>query len=224
VIEVMRRGECISEKEKIVDGMGVYLRITICFLIALLASCMEQNELDYYPMSIGSKWEYVGKMKRGPGKIISVKSTGLIEGRETINGNEYYKLVTVYEGAPGFPPKTISYLRKTKDGIYLLAGEQKDKPELLSSPLPLKVGKTWKLATHSPTVKGEYRVEGIETVSLNDEQYEDCLKIYLQQETNRVKGERIDYVAPNIGVIKQLVTFGDVEIEVYLEKFTPGKN
>ena len=76
----MRREEGISEKEKMVDGMGAYLRITIFVLIALLVSCMEQNELDYYPMSIGSKWEYVGKMKRGPGKIISVKSTGLIEG------------------------------------------------------------------------------------------------------------------------------------------------
>ena len=206
------------------NRVSVYLSITMCFLIALLTSCMEQNELDYYPMSIGSEWEYVGKMKRGPGEIISVKSTGRIEGKETINGKEYYKLVTVYEGASGFPPKTVSYLRKTKDGIYLLAGEQKDKPELLSSPLPLKVGKTWKLATHSPTVKGEYRVEGIETVVLNDEKYEECLKIYLQQETDGVKGERVDYVAPDIGVIKQLVTFGDIEIEVYLKKFTPGMN
>ena len=204
--------------------MYAYLRITTCFLTALLASCMGQNELDYHPMSVGSKWEYLGKMKRGPGEIISVKSTGLIEGKETINGKEYYKLVTVYEGASGFPPKTVSYLRKTEDGIYLLAGEQKDKPELLSAPLPLKVGKTWELATHSPTVKGEYRVEGIETVSLNDEKYTDCLKIYLQQETNGVKGGRIDYIAPNIGVIKQFVTFGDIEIEVYLEKFTPGIN
>jgi hypothetical protein len=185
---------------------------------------MEENELDYYPMSIGFEWEYVGKMKRGPGNIISVKSTGRIEGKETINGKEYYKLVTVYKGAPGFPPKTVSYLRKTKDGIYLLAGEQKDKPELLSSPLPLKVGKTWNLATHSSTVKGKYRVEGIETVSLNDKTYEECLKIYLQQETDGVKGERIDYVAPDIGVIKQLVTFGDIEIEVYLKNFTPGMN
>jgi hypothetical protein len=183
---------------------------------------MEQSEIDYNPMSVGSKWEYVGKMKTGAGKTISVKSRGFIEGTETINGKEYYKLVTTYEGSPGFPPKTVSYLRKGDDGIYLVAGEQKDKPELLSTPVPLKKGTRWSLASHSPSLKGEYHVEGIETVVLNNVTYEDCLKIYLQQENNGVKGERIDYVAPNVGVIKQLVTFGDILIEVYLEKYTPG--
>jgi hypothetical protein len=118
----------------------------------------------------------------------------------------------------------VSYLRKTEDGVYLVAGEQSDKPELLSTPLPLKIGTTWKLASHSPSLKGEYRVEGIETIVLNGVTYEDCLKIYLQQENDGVKGERIDYVAPDVGVIKQLVTFGDVSIEVYLEKFTAGIN
>jgi hypothetical protein len=161
-------------------------------------------------------------MKTGSGKTISVKSRGFIEGTETINGKEYYKLVTTYEGSPGFPPKTVSYLRKGDDGIYLVAGEQKDKPELLSTPLPLKKGTRWRLASHAPSLKGEYQVEGIETVVLNNVTYEDCLKIYLQQENNGVKGERIDYVAPNVGVIKQLVTFGDILIEVYLEHYTPG--
>ncbi len=212
----------LKKKEMIMNARGVYVNFSICLLVFLLTSCMEQHEVDYNPMSVGSIWEYVGKMKTGSGKTITVKSKGFIEGKETIKGKEYYKLVTTYEGSPGFPPKTVSYLRKTEDGIYLVAGEQKDKPELLSTPLPLKKGTTWKLASHSPSLKGEYRVEGIETVMLNGVIYEDCLKIYLQQDNNGVKGERVDYVAPNVGVIKQLVTFGDILIEVYLDKYTPG--
>ena len=201
---------------------GFFAKVSVCFLVFLLTSCMERHEVDYNPMSVGSIWEYVGKMKTGSGKNVTVKSKGLIEGKEVINGKEYYKLVTTYEGSPGFPPKTVSYLRKAEDGIYLVSGEQKDKPELLSTPLQLKKGTRWKLASHSPSLKGEYRVEGIETVVLNGVTYEDCLKIYLQQENDGVKGERVDYVAPNVGVIKQLVTFGDILIEVYLEKYTPG--
>jgi len=70
------------EKEKVVNRASVYRSIAICFLIALLTSCMEQKELDYYPMSTGSEWEYVGKMTTGSGKIITVQSKGLIEGKE----------------------------------------------------------------------------------------------------------------------------------------------
>ena len=200
----------------------IFAKVSVCLLVLLLTGCVENPEIDYNPMSVGSIWEYVGKMTTGAGKIITVKSKGFIEGTETINGKEYYKLVTTYEGSPGFPPKTVSYLRKADDGIYLVAGERKDKPELLSTPLPLKKGTRWKLASHSPSLKGEYQVEGIETVVLNGVTYEDCLKIYLQQENDGVKGERVDYVAPNVGVIKQLVTFGDILIEVSLDKYTPG--
>jgi hypothetical protein len=208
----------------IMNTTGFYAKVVVCLLVILLTSCMERHEVDYNPMSVGSIWEYVGKMKTGSGKIVTVKSKGLIEGKETINGKEYYKLVTTYDGSPGFPPKTVSYLRKTKNGIYLISGEQKDKPELLSTPLPLKKGTTWQLASYSPSLKGEYRVEGIETVVLNGVTYKNCLKIYLQQVNDGVKGERVDYVAPNVGVIKQLVTFGDISIEVYLEQFTSGIN
>jgi hypothetical protein len=204
------------------NATGFYVKGAVCLLVILFASCMKQQEVDYNPMSVGSIWEYVGKMTTGSGETVTVKSKGLIEGKETINGKEYYKLVTTYEGSSGFPPKTVSYLRKTDEGIYLVVGEQKDKPELLSTPLPLKKGTTWKLATHSPSLEGHYRVEGKETVVLNGVTYEDCLKIYLQQENDGVKGERVDYVAPNVGVIKQLVTFGAISIEVKLDKYTPG--
>jgi hypothetical protein len=208
----------------IMNATCVFAKVAVWLLVFLLTSCIKQQEVDYNPMSVGSRWEYVGKMTTGAGKVITVRSKGLIEGKETINQKEYYKLVTSYEGSPGFPPKTVSYLRKAEDGIYLVAGEQKDKPELLSTPLPLKKGTRWKLASYAPSLKGEYRVEGIETVMLKGVSYEDCLKIYLQQENDGVKGERVDYVAPNVGVIKQLVTFGDISIEVYLDKYTPGIN
>ena len=204
-------------------NLGGYPRVALCLLVFILSACLKHNEVDYHPMSVGSKWEYVGKMKLGSGKVIPVKSTGLIEDKEIINGKDYYKLVTTYEDSPVSQPQTVSYLRKTKDGIYLVAGKQKDKPELLSAPLPLKEGNRWKLASHSPTVKGEYRVEGRETIFLNGTTYKDCLKIYLQQENDGVRGERVDYVAPDIGVIKQLVTYGDISIEIYLEKYTPGE-
>lgn len=198
------------------------------FIVSILAmlspACLQQNEADYHPMAVGSRWEYSGEMRYGSGEVFRVKSVGSIQDTEVINGEEYYKLTTTYEGSPGMPPQTVSYLRKADNGIYLIPEDQKDKPPLLSTPLPLRVGKTWQLQSHSPGVKGSYRVEGRETVALPGKTYEDCLKIYLQQEKDGIRGERLDYVAPNIGIVKQLVTFGDISLEVHLAHYTPGKN
>jgi len=196
-----------------------------CIGLSLLASCGKQNELNYHPMSVGAQWEYSGKMRRGSGQVVSVKSVGYIAEKEMLQGKEYFKLITTYEGAAGTPPQTVSYLRKTEDGIYLIPADQKDKPELLSTPLPIKTGRTWELASYAPTVKGTYRVEGKETVYVTGgKKYEDCLKIFLQQEKDGIRGERLDYMAPNVGMVKQLVTFGDISLEINLERYTPGND
>jgi len=174
-------------------------------------------------MSLGAQWEYSGTMRLGSGEIVKVKSAGYIADTAIIQGKRYYKLITTYEGATGTPPQTVTYLRKSEEGIYLITADQKDKPELLSTPLPIKTGRTWELASYDPTVKGAYRVEGKETVYVTGgKKYEDCLKIFLQQEKDGVRGERLDYMAPNVGMVKQLVTFGDISLEINLQRYTPG--
>jgi len=176
-------------------------------------------------MSVGAQWEYSGTMRFGSGEVVNVKSVGYIAEKEMLQGKEYFKLITTYEGAAGTPPQTVSYLRKTEEGIYLIAAEHKDQPELLSTPLPIKTGRTWELASYDPTVKGTYSVEGKETVYVTGgEKYEDCFKIFLQQEKDGTRGERLDYIAPNVGMVKQLVTFGDISLEVNLKRYTPGSN
>jgi hypothetical protein len=196
------------------------LAFYICILVSVLTSCGEQKELDYHPMSIGAQWEYSGTMRLGSGEVVNVKSAGCITDTEILQGKQYYKLVTTYEGAPGTPPQTVNYLRKTEEGIYLITADQKDKPELLSTPLPIKTGSTWEFASYSPTVKGTYRVEGRETVYVpGGKKYEDCFKIYLQQEKDGVRGERLDYIAPNVGMVRQLVTFGDKNTTKLLDNY-----
>lgn len=195
----------------------------LCIGLFLLASCGEAKKLDYHPMSLGAQWEYSGTMRFGSGEVVSVTSVGYIVEKEMLQGKEYFKLITTYEGDAGTPPQTVSYLRKTEEGIYLIADAHKDKPELLSTPLPIKTGRTWALASYDPRVKGTYRVEGKETVYVTGgKKYEDCFKIFLQQEKDGTSGERLDYIAPNVGMVKQLVTFGDISIEVNLERYTPG--
>ena len=176
-------------------------------------------------MSLGAQWEYSGTMRFGSGEVVSVKSVGYIAEKEMLQGKEYFKLISTYEGAAGTPPQTVSYLRKAEEGIYLIAEAQKDKPELLFTPLPIKTGRTWQLASYDPTVKGTYRVEGKETVYVaGGKKYEDCLKVYLEQEQDGTRGERLDYMAPNIGMVKQLVTFGDISLEITLKRYTPGND
>jgi len=194
-----------------------------CIGLSLLASCGKQKEINYHPMAVGAEWEYSGKMQLGSGEVVKVKSLGSIVDTEIIQGKRYYKLITTYEGDSSTPPQTVSYLRKSAKGVYHIAAEEKDMPELLSTPLPIKNGSTWELASYSPTIEGTYRVEGRETVYLpGGKKYEDCLKIYLQQVKEGVRGERLDYIAPNVGMVKQLVTFGDISLEVNLERYNPG--
>lgn len=187
---------------------------TIFFaLILLLTSCLGQEKKDYFPLLDSSRWEYEGEMLNY-GKLSKVKISSFIDGLEKIHGEKYYKIVSVFDFTS---EPQINYVRKTQDGIYLVAEEYKTKKEVLSVPLPLELGNTW--TVNSPEEKGEYSILSRETVYLFDKQYAHCFKIIFKGTIRGFDTERTQYFAPNVGLVKQIISGKKFKLKAHLVKY-----
>ena len=187
---------------------------TIFFaLILLLTSCLGQEKKDYFPLLDSSRWEYEGEMLNY-GKLSKVKISSFIDGLEIIHGEKYYKIVSVFDFTS---EPQINYVRKTQDGIYLVAEEYKTKKEVLSVPLPLELGNTW--TVNSPEEKGEYSILSRETVYLFDKQYAHCFKIIFKGTIRGFDTERTQYFAPNVGLVKQIISGKKFKLKAHLVKY-----
>ena len=182
----------------------------------------EAPRSDYAPLSNKSRWTYSVEY-RGPfGGVQTGKMVRRVDGKETIQGKTYYKIVTVFSGIPGIEPD-VSYLRLSKDGTWKIMGKHKDKPECLVSAPSLDVGTTWTV-TDPEGKRKEYRVVGKETAELFDRKYENCLKISFQGTTREIfasKMEGYEYLAPGIGCVKEVWSNGLVTIELTLDTYEP---
>lgn len=151
------------------------------------------------------------------GKLSQVKISSFIDGEEIINGKKYYKIVSVFDFTA---EPQINYIRKTQDGIYRISEGYKNKPEFLSVPLPLKLGNTWEV--NAPEEKGEYSVMARETVYLFDKQYAHCFKIIFKGTFRGFDTERTQYFAPNVGLVKQVISGKKFKLKAHLVKYKAG--
>jgi len=194
----------------------IVIKTILCALILLLPSCVGQEKKDYYPLVDGSRWEYEGEMLND-GKLSKVKISSFIDEQETIHGEKFHKIVSVFDFTS---EPQINYVRKTQDGIYLVAEEYKAKTEILSVPLPLELGNTW--TVNSPEEKGEYSILSRETVYLFDKQYAHCFKIIFKGTVRGFETERTQYFAPNVGLVKQIISGKKFKLKAHLVKYTTG--
>src|SRR5438132_9291215 len=80
---------------------------------------------DYFPLSAGSKWIYAIEYIASGLGVQKGKEASRVDGEEKINGNSYYRIISVYSGIPGAESDT-NYYRKTQSGVYLIEGKHKD--------------------------------------------------------------------------------------------------
>lgn len=172
---------------------------------------------NYEPVSDKSRWTYLVEFRTMFGDVQKHKAVVRVDGKETIHGKTYHKMVTVFPSIPGVPPR-VKYIRVTKEGSYAISDTRKDQPEVLSRPASLEVGTTWTVQMPDGD-ETTYRVEAIETVEFFDRKYEKCLKIsYLGTERGfPIKGHQ--YHAPDVGMVKNVVDFGINTLEFTLETY-----
>jgi hypothetical protein len=175
----------------------------------------------YFPLSEGGRWEYSIEFSLENSDVKKGRAVMKIDGQEVINGQKYYKYITTYFGLPG-PQGDVSYYRSAKEGIYKIESTKKDAPELLITPFPIALDSTWTVI--KPEGSTHYRVEGVESVELPDQKYENCLKISYEWDTKNssergyLKG--ISYRARGIGEIKSTAVYKGKES--YTLTFTLG--
>jgi len=182
----------------------------LVFFFSSLA-CNQQGGEDYLPVADGMKWKYTtetciqGNCKNG-----SVMTR--YDGEETISGKEYLKR---YSSRDGASEQLVSYDRKTKEGLFGITAQYKDKPEQLVMPLLFTVGQTYTYKSYVPVrTTTAATMVGKETLSLNGKAYEKCYKFsyktaYEEGDWKGAQSEGISYVAPNIGLVKTFMHIPD---------------
>lgn len=141
--------------------------------LSLLMSGCAQTGAEFVPLEQGKRGEYevvvVASGQRIEGRMVS-----RIEGTEVINGHEYWKVVNVASGIPGYEP-SINFYRLDSGTVYTISGQHKEAAEQVYLPRDVEVGSSW--SSETPEGSARYRVESREDVHMFNRTYEDCLKV-----------------------------------------------
>jgi len=180
-------------------------------LILCLVGCSPGYSQEYFPLKDGAQWEYSLEMLAPSGQQVFGRIKTRVDGTRTINGVDYFKVISISSGIGGAEPE-INYFRASPDGIYILPGTKLDQPEQLYLPASPEVGSEWHVQV--PESDLHYTVQAIETAELFDKKYENCLKISVEgtvrmegSETLSAKG--VMHLAPSIGTVSSNLTMAN---------------
>lgn len=172
----------------------------------------EGNDSPYYPLKIGSRWTY--RVNEGDKRI----STHI--GKHEKVGDT---LCAVIEAAVDGKVAATEYVAIDKDGV----SRYKFNTETLKTPvrflaLPPKDGETWKFETEF----GVEKVKGSATAGSADVEVKagkyKTITTKMEIESNDQKISIESWYAEGVGMVKQVMKIGPVEIRLDLEKFEPA--
>jgi len=148
------------------------------------------------PLQVGHKRYYSVEVTKKDAPIQRGRALYVIEGKDTFNGNEYYKQIITPSGIPNVPT-IIQYERETAAGRFVIHGDDSSRTEHLQQPIPFGIGDTW---STRPSTGDEvtYRADGLEAQVIFGNTYEKCLKI--SYASGKSKGHT--YYAHGIGAVK----------------------
>ena len=185
----------------------------IVLLYAVLISCGTSSSGGYAPEArTGERHEFSLEFAGPFGGIGKGEIVERVEESETINGKSYHKVVSTVSGIPGLDEQ-VEYQRWATDGVYAISGSDTTKTEYLATAYPLAIGKEW--TSKKPNESTHYKVVGSETVEAANETFKDCLKIEYQGD----KSKGTQYLAPNLGLVKEVATASGVPMTIVLTKY-----
>ena len=131
------------------------LVLVTAWIALALAACSRRGGTEYFPQArIGSRFEYSVAYSAAGSGAHKARMVSSVTGRATVNGQRYYKIVSVFSGLPGLGEQ-IQYLRWTREGVYEADAAGKDPPEYLDTPFPISIGSTW--LAQSPGGRTRYK-------------------------------------------------------------------
>ena len=186
---------------------------------------------DYFPLTDTFAQNYLVEVsdKGASPRFGLAKLT--VEGRETVRGNEYYKVLLKITGIPEMRDPVLRYCRNAGDAWRELDEIPKSDStgdaatstvETVTLPLPPRAGLIWDKDT--PIERSNWKIEGAETVTLFGNAYPNCLRIsyerHLKQEPDYFETGYY-FLAPDIGLIKQEAMVAGSRITYTLDHRTP---
>jgi hypothetical protein len=189
-------------------------------LICLFSVALTKSDEDVYnPLGVGMRWEASLDITAPDGRVLHGTAIHEITGTKVISGKTYFVSMMKVEGIPG-PPEMTAYRRKTASGVFMIEGKAIGKGEQLETALPLTVGKTWTRTT-SEDEKIVYTVEKKGTISVDDQRYENSVKVAYTVEGKTRSG--YFWLAPNIGNVEEQFQIGGVTFHFKTKSFKAGK-
>jgi len=181
--------------------------LTIAAIVCFIMSCKKSSTDDYFPMSVGSQWNYEGytlygtttpptdTMETTTSTIITQAKTTLTSGEEVIPFQNTQ--ITRYF-FPIVETDTIiltSYVREADDAILSYDSTSDTTPDTLLM-LPLETGKTWHYGSVTALVVGQ------EDVTVEAGTYKNAWKIKFTIISGSYTRELFQWYAKDIGQVK----------------------
>lgn len=179
----------------------------------------EETAPSYYPLTVGSYWKY-----SYPGGEFSMKVTKTEKVGETLDAA---KVETLDKDGK---LKFFEHLAAKEDGIYRLSvkGIEASTPvKILQLPLPEK-GASWDIDTKvsEQPIKSKFTYDGTVDLKVGDKEYKGVAVVKSQAtDISNLPVSITYYLAPNVGMVKQIVKVGAREVEINLQeaKIAPKK-
>jgi hypothetical protein len=181
-------------------------------LVAPLPAQDKVKEFEYYPLKVGTTWEYLAN-----GQRITLRVT-------KIEKYDDVPCALVETSAKGMVLGT-EHISVGKDGVYRhTMNGQKVEPAVRFLKLPFKSGDTWKVNAKiaGQDLKAEYTYSE-EEITVPAGKFKTIVT-----KTNKFSagGQDIEatiWYAKGVGMVKTIMNIGGNKIELEMDKFTPAK-
>ncbi len=185
------------------------------WIAGLLALGCGEAPKGLVPLGDGMKLVYDVEYVTGLGGVQSAEAIQRVDGTKTIGGNEYFRVVLVVKGMPGWEPEVI-YQRIAEDGLREVRYVDGKPVEYLLLPIPLKVGQTWQV--DMAKLNFACRVEAHEPAILPEKTYEDAYKVACSGSRGPLFFKNYTYWATGAGTVKLVQDAGAIKMEMRLRE------
>jgi hypothetical protein len=199
-----------------------FARCTASWIAALMILGCRGRDSGFMPLKDGLRLVYDVEYVTGLGGIGNVQRAEAIQridGTKKINGHEYFRVMLVVTGMPGWEPEVI-YQRMAEDGLHEVRYVEGKPVEYLLLPIPLKVGQSWQ--TDMAKINVTCRVEAQEPAILPEKTYEDAYKVSCSGSRGPLIFKNYTYVVAGVGNVKFFQEAGAQRMEMRLREGNQG--
>jgi hypothetical protein len=185
------------------------------WIAALVVLGCRGTPQGFVPLENGLKLVYDVEYVTGFGNVQRAEAIRRIDGKRDIGGKEYFRVLLVVKGMPGWEPE-VSYQRLAEDGLREVRYVEGKPVEYLALPVPLKVGQTWQ--TDVAEIDVSCLVDAHQPAILPEKTYEDAYKVSCSGNRGPLFFKDSTYWVEGVGTVKTVREAGALRMEMRLRE------